>query len=54
VGTRVTTAAAPHATPQMSGTHVPGFMSCSRIFQLRKDPSAEAAPLSPSSCLIVA
>ena len=49
------TAAAPHATPQMSGTHVPGFVSCSRIFQLRKDePSSAAAPLSPSSCLRVA
>ena len=44
-------AAAPHATPQMSGTHVAGFVSCSRIFQLRKAFSSPAdAPLSPRSC----
>eukprot|EP00962_Isochrysis_galbana_P004572 scaffold1246_cov117-Isochrysis_galbana.AAC.4 len=35
----------------MSGTQVAGFMSCSRIFQFKKDlPSSADAPFRPSSC----
>ena len=40
-------AAAPHSTPQMRGTHVTGFVSCSRIAHLL---SVSAAPFMPSSC----
>ena len=37
----------------MSGTHVAGFVSCRRIFQLRNSsPVTSLAPLRPSSCLM--
>ena len=40
-------AAAPQRTPQMRGTQVTGFISCSRIFHLS---SVSDAPFMPSSC----
>ena len=43
-------AAAPHATPQISGTHVTGFMSCSLTFHLSS--FSTDAPFIPKSCLM--
>lgn len=39
-------AAAPHSTPQISGTHVTGLVSCRRIFQMS---SVLLPPRTPSS-----